>query len=466
MLAPLLAAVLAAAPAPSPSATAAKAQAMASAKQWDELYLAFGSANPASYGKGDQAKVAKALAEGCLALVTDDAPVAYSLGEKSVAFGPSADGLYCLGLSATRTEQPAAADEALRSGLTRFPKDHRFPLELGRLLAIEGDTAGARGMLGRIPKKAPEWAEAQGVLKKLASVEKPAADEAVTVASPPSRREGRGGPRAPDEGQEPPRPGGVGRGPPPSTGTLGYESSVDDEGRRVRANKYFHFRYFNSKRDFGQRAEYEGKVQAALEEARQASERIIGVSRTTPTDVILYSRAEFELHHGAQAAQMIAGFYSQSAIRMNDTAEINPHNQAVLVHEYVHAVVDELTGFHHEVPIWLNEGLAEYTEWQYEGHDGPEGRLGMVLKQQALAGKLPPLSTMANGALINSSNPPLAYAYAASAVRVMVGKRGVREVVELIRDLGKGQPFEAAFKDHYGQEASAFDTEVLNDLRQ
>ena len=52
----------------------------------------------------------------------------------------------------------------------------------------------------------------------------------------------------------------------------------------------------------------------------------------SPTDVILYSKSEFIMHHGAQAARSVAGFYSDNAIRMNDSAEINPHNQTVLVH--------------------------------------------------------------------------------------------------------------------------------------
>src|SRR6185436_2190694 len=106
-------------------------------------------------------------------------------------------------------------------------------------------------------------------------------------------------------------------------GSSSYESGVDEEGRRTRGNQYFRFRYFNGQRDFGQRADYEGRVQSALEEARQASNRLLGQARQSPTDVILYSKAEFVMHHGAQAARAIAGFYSENAIRMNDSAEIN-----------------------------------------------------------------------------------------------------------------------------------------------
>jgi hypothetical protein len=453
--------------APTPPTTLAKAEAMVKDKQWEDLYLAFATAAPSAYQKSELPRLAKALSTGCAALLADDAVLANSLGEKSVVFEPTAEGLYCTGLSGLRTDQRAAAEASFRAGMTKYPKDLRFPLELGRLFAEEGDEAGARGVLARIPKKAPEWADAQAVLRQLGGgPKKPqGSDEVTPIPQAPQR----GGKRPPAE-EAPPPPGGgdqVGRGPPPSTGTLGYESSVDSEGRRVRANQYFRFRYFSAQKDFGQRAEFEGTVQAALETAREASERVLGFARKTPTDVVLYSRAEFELHHGPQYAQNIAGFYSASAIRMNDTAEINPQNQAVLVHEYTHAVIDELASFHTHpnVPIWVNEGLAEYTEWQFQGHDGPPGRVATALKQQAMGGKLPSLRTMENEALVNTSNPQLAYAFAASAVKMLVHKRGIAELVELIRECGQGKPFAAAFQDRYGEDLAALDAEVVNDLK-
>ena len=440
-----------------PKPPAAQAVEWARAQKWEELYLAFAAVSPQAYAKSEQPVVAKALAQGCLALLGDDAVMAYSLGEKSVAFVASAEGLYCTGVTGVVTEQRAAAESAFRSGQAKYPKDYRFPLELGRLLAEEGDLAPARAALLKIPKKAKEWPDAEAVLRRLSksSAEEPLASE---DKRPPTV--------AVDEGSGPP-PGAdrVGRGAPPSTGSLTYESSVDDEGRRVRANQYFRFRYFNAQRDFGQRAEYEGRVQGALDEARRAAERIVGVARQTPTDVILYSRKEFELHHGQQAALAVAGFYSGSAIRMNDSAEINPHNQSTLVHEYVHAVVDEVAGFHSgAVPVWLNEGLAEYTSWQYEGREGPTGRLDVALKQQALARRLPSLSVMSQGPLIGMSNPAMAYALSAVGVKVLVAKRGMREVVGLITDLGKGTSFKEAYQQHYGHEVEELDADVASEL--
>jgi hypothetical protein len=327
--------------------------AFAQKKQWEELYLAFAAAKADGASKGDRAKIARALAQGCLALEGEDPVMAFSLGDKSVEFEKSADGLFCAAIAGKRAEQRGAAEDALRAGASTYQNDGRFPLELGRLLHEDGQAGEAAAALGKIGKKQKEWAEASKLLMLIARSAPSVGGEKVSIT------EGGGGSGG----------GGMGRLP---VGSLSYESSEDGEGRRIRQNRYFRFRYFNAKRDFGQRAEYEGTVQAALEDARTQVKRILGEVREKPLDVILYSKEEFRLHHGPQFAQSVAGFYSADAIRMNDSAEINDGNRAVLVHEYVHAVMDELDSFNHSaLPTWIHEGTAEYVEWRAQGQEGP-----------------------------------------------------------------------------------------------
>jgi hypothetical protein len=241
---------------------------------------------------------------------------------------------------------------------------------------------------------------------------------------------------------------------------------VDDEGRRTRGNSHFRFRYFNGKRDFGQRADYEGTVQGALEEARSSVKRMLGEAREQPLDVILYSREEFILHHGPAAAQAIAGFYSQNAIRMNDSAEISPQVQATLVHEYTHAVVDELASFNtFGLPVWVNEGLAEYLEWRYEGHDSAPVGVASALRMLAESNRVPSLSQLSRGPLIGQGNPQLLYALSATAVKLMVSRGGLSRVVELIRSVGRGTPFERAFKSVMGEDLATFEDELKGELK-
>ena len=444
MLAALLTLALSASP------TAAQAAAFARGKQWEELYLAFAAATPEASPKADRPKISQALLAGCLALQGEDAVMAFSLGEKSVAFAPTADGLFCTALTAKRSDQRGAAEEALKKGVLAYPKEGRFTLELGRLYLEDGQPGEAASTLARVPPRAKESGEAKRLIAQIAR------DSGESVGGPKVRVV-EGAP-VPSEGNSPPE---LARGTSRS-----YESGVDADGRRVRQNQYFRFYYFNQKRDFGQRAEYEGQVQGALDAARISAQRLLGVAREKPLDVILYSREEFRLHHGPQAAQAIAGFYAEDAIRMNDSAEINEHNRAVLVHEYVHAVMDEVGSFNQRsLPVWVHEGLAEYIEWRSEGAEGPPRNYATALQQLALQNQLPRLAEMTNGPLVATRNPGLAYALSAVAVRLLVEKRGMPEVVELIRECGKGAPFEQVLERRFGASVARLDEELTASLK-
>lgn len=445
MLSALLSLSLAAAP------NAAQAAAFAKAKQWEELYLAFAAASPEGSSKADRPKIAQALLAGCKALEVDDAVMAFSLGEKSVAFAPSADALFCTAMTGKRSDQRGAAEDALKKGSASFPKDARFALELGRLYLEDGQPGEAAAQLGKIPAKAKESAEAKRLIAQIAR------ESGATV----------GGPKSP-KSQVQEEASGVsdGAGELARSTSRSYESSVDADGRRVRQNQYFRFYYFNQKRDFGQRAEYEGKVQGALEESRLKAQSLLGVARDKPVDVILYSREEFRLHHGPQASQAIAGFYAEDAIRMNDSAEINDRNRSTLVHEYVHAVMDELGSFNQRsLPTWMHEGLAEYIEWRSEGSEGPPKHYATALQQLALQNQLPSLSQLSNGPLIATRNPGLAYALAAVAVRLLVERRSMAEVIELIRECGRGAPFEQALERRFGTDLARLDEELTSSLK-
>jgi len=457
-----LALVLAAAP------PASKADAFVSAKQWDELYLAYAAAPVKDYAAADRKKLAGAMAKGCQALEAEDAVMAYSLGEKAVEFEAIADALVCVGRTGTKTDQKSAAEVALKKGQAAFPKDARFALELGRLAMSENDFDSAIASLDDVPKKSPQAKEAEALLKKArqqAAEGKNAKSGLVAIEKDLQKRQdaaSRGAEPLPEPGT-PMRPG---QAPTKTSDSASYESSVDGEGRRMRANTYFRFRYFNGQRDFGQRADYEGKVQGALEESRTATKRILGVARESPTDVILYSKQEFTMHHGAQAASSIAGFYSESAIRMNDTAEINAHNQATLVHEYVHAVVDEVSGFRDEaLPTWINEGLAEWVEWRYEGNDEGPANVRKALQKYASAGQLPSLVEMSQGMLAGQNNPALRYAVAARTVGMMMKNGGTENFLGMIRELGAGQNFAAVLKRRYDRDLPRLQEDIESELK-
>jgi hypothetical protein len=454
----LLALVLTAAPAPQ------RAQELAASGAWEELYLGFSAADPKGYPPAQRRAIAGPLLKGCEALATSDAVMAYSLAERSAAFDETAGALKCLARTALGTEQRGSAEEALRRGLKRFPKDGHFGLELGRLLLDDQDAPGAALALSKVPAKAPESAEAKLLLQKArgqSAEESEARQQAVAV----ERRMNGGTPSR--EGSRPAAAVEAVAGDEGSTrpASLTYESGVSSDGMRTRSNGRFVIKYFNNERDFGQRADYEGRIVSALDEAHGFTQRVLGEARQAPVDVILYTREEFRTHHGASAAQRIAGLYSENAIRINDAAELTRQTKATLVHEYVHAAVDDFCGGRdHNLPTWLNEGLAEFVEWRYLGTDGPPPAMAAELRGALKAGQLPSLTQMAGGMLINMGDPQLAYATSGSAVQELVRQGGTGKLLTLIRAVGAGTSFEAALQTHYGKSVSKLEDEVKSAL--
>ncbi|AFE06909.1 hypothetical protein COCOR_06400 [Corallococcus coralloides DSM 2259] len=443
---PLIALLLLAAAPP-----AQKAKELAAHKEWEELYLAFAAADPASYPEAQRPSVAAPLLKGCEALLAEDAVMAYSLGERAVAFQETAGGLRCLAKSALKTDQRAAAEEALKKGLATFPKDGAFALELGRLQLQDKDSAGALATLQQVPAKSKEAAEAKKLMQQAraqVSEEGAARREAERLEQ---RMNGDG-----DTRQAKATAGGEVR-----PASLSYESGVGKDGMRVRQNSRFAIRYFNSDRDFGQRAEYEGKVVSALDEAYDFTQRTLGRARERQLNVVLYTRDEFATHLGPSYAARVAGLYHDDAIRMNDAAELTQGTKATLVHEYVHAAVDEICprggG---ALPRWFNEGLAEYIEWRYLGLDGPPRYLRDVMKGQAKQGRLPKLSDMDSQAPISMSQPEVAYGTSAMAVRELVRLGGQEKLLDFIQKAGQAESFQEALKATYEKDFAGLDQAV------
>ncbi|MET0405239.1 MAG: tetratricopeptide repeat protein [Cystobacter sp.] len=438
MRALLLSVLLSASP-PPPT----QAQKLAAQRDWDELYLAWAAVKPKPYSPAERHVIASSLLKGCEALAGSDAVMAYSLADRAVVFEETVPGLRCLIRTALASDQRGAAEEALRQGLARFPKQGCFPLELGRLLLDDQDAEAALEVLRRVPPRSPEADPAQRLTSKALAMAREQKSALAQVRSMERRLDGDA-PAA-----------SASRAP-----GLSYESGVGEDGMRTRANSRFVVKYFNNARDFGQRADYEGRIVSALDEAREHTRRVLGQAREEPVDVVLYTREEFRTHQGAALARAVAGLYSAGAIRINDAAELTPQTRATLVHEYVHAVVDDLVGATQAVPVWLDEGLAEYVEWRYQGSDKPPYSLANRLRGAAQAGQLPSLHRMAGAALIHQGDPALAYGTSAMAVRELLEQGGPGRLLELIRQVGQGASFEEALQSKYGRSVTQLDESV------
>ncbi|WP_342375862.1 peptidase MA family metallohydrolase [Myxococcus stipitatus] len=460
----LLAALLLAA---APSTPAQKAKDLSGQKAWEELYLAFGSGDEKAVPEEQRATVSGALAKGCQAMLKDDAVMAYSMGERAIVYEESAPALRCLATAARKTEQRAAAEAALLKGVTRFPKDGSFPLELGKLLLEEQDSVGAQAALEKVPPRSREAAEAKRLLKQ-ARQQTLQEDAARSEATRISRRLGGGAPQAVSRGGDETSVVSLGTRPGMSVRApdVGFESRVDASGMRVRANNRFVISYFDNQRDFSQRADYEGKVVDILNDAYHFTRQVLGETRESPVAVVLYTAKEFGATFGQRAARFIAGKYTENAIRINDAAELTRETRATLVHEYIHAAVSDFCGGNDQdmdkLPIWFNEGLAMFVEWKYLDVPGPNLRLANEMRAVlAASGKLPKLRDMTWVAPMNTASPHMGYAASGLAVKEMMRREGAHRLMTLLRAVcQQGSGFDEALKTHYGMTLEDLDTEV------
>ena len=119
---------------------------------------------------------------------------------------------------------------------------------------------------------------------------------------------------------------------------------------------------------------------------------------------------------------------------------------SLLPHELGHIIFREGAGFHNNIPLWLDEGVAMYQE--------KSRRLGADEDVRALIteGSYIPLADLDRMVLRSGTDRGMVHAFyaeAASLVGFLINKYEVYRFVRLCRDLHEGQSFEEALKKAY-----------------
>jgi hypothetical protein len=165
--------------------------------------------------------------------------------------------------------------------------------------------------------------------------------------------------------------------------------------------------------------------------------RIGGILTVYPSEtftVILYTLQQFR--DVTRAPAWAGGMYDgQIRVAVRGAFDQPSEFERVLTHEFVHAVVAMLGG--HNVPWWINEGLAtalepQGIEWAGSVLDSTSARL--------------PLSRLHDSVQRFTGNDvSIAYAESTVAVHRMLNLQGPFAFVALLRDIYGGTPFESAF---------------------
>jgi tetratricopeptide (TPR) repeat protein len=172
---------------------------------------------------------------------------------------------------------------------------------------------------------------------------------------------------------------------------------------------------------------------------------LLGAYPTTAVAVVLYTTAQFR--DVTRSPSWAAGAYDGTIrVPMRGALDNRAELDRVLAHEFTHALVRTLAA--RGVPTWLNEGLASALEaddltWAGERVRDAPARI--------------PLQALQSGfSRLDGAQAQLAYATSALAVRRMLDEAGGAAIANLLRDLGEGVDFEAAFLHRMSRSFSDF----------
>ncbi len=175
----------------------------------------------------------------------------------------------------------------------------------------------------------------------------------------------------------------------------------------------------------------------ALESLNRAFWRICDVLGTFPVrsiPVVLYSGEQFrDITRSPKWAA--AAFDGIIRVPMRGAGEKGEDLDRVLAHEFSHALIRSLAT--RGLPTWLNEGLASALE--SEDLDWAKTILAKVSKTPTLRVLSAPFTKL------SGADAQVAYAVSALAARRLLDEAGGVAVANLLRDLGEGVEFEAAF---------------------
>jgi tetratricopeptide (TPR) repeat protein len=190
----------------------------------------------------------------------------------------------------------------------------------------------------------------------------------------------------------------------------------------------------------------------ALESLNQAFWRICDVFGAFPVKsipVVLYSGEQFsDITRSPKWAA--AAFDGIIRVPMRGADEKGDDLDRVLAHEFTHALIRSLTT--RGVPTWLNEGLASVLE---------SDDLSWATTRMEKVDKAPSLKVLSTSfARLSGGNAQVAYAASALAARRLLDEAGGAAIASLLRDLGDGVEFEAAFLHRIQKPLSEFEASL------
>lgn len=151
------------------------------------------------------------------------------------------------------------------------------------------------------------------------------------------------------------------------------------------------------------------------------------------TEVILYGNRDFKSL--TNAPDWSGGLYDgKIRIPVGGLTGMNENLRRILYHEYAHVLIRALARNH--VPLWLNEGLAQWAA----------GETTIHLEERLARGeKIIPFSRFEKSFDgLSPAEVSLAYVQSLSLTDFLIELFGEAQIIELLKDLGEGATFDKA----------------------
>lgn len=157
------------------------------------------------------------------------------------------------------------------------------------------------------------------------------------------------------------------------------------------------------------------------------------------------------------APEWSSAVFSHGEIKLTlKSAEVlgDPNVQRNLRHEYVHAVVNQLSKG--RCPAWLDEGLAHLFENSKFSPDSSQQTF-----EFSGDGSDVTLSQLEKGfAALEKEHAAAAYRYSVGAVHKLVADYGNQRVWQFVESLGSTNTFEKVFVEYFGKTLQEFEAEL------
>jgi hypothetical protein len=199
---------------------------------------------------------------------------------------------------------------------------------------------------------------------------------------------------------------------------------------------------------------FEHDVLEVLERGYDLLDDTLGLRPRRRIEVEIYDSAIFDERFAGLFPFPAAGFYG-GVIRVRGDVQVTARLASTLHHELVHAALDaaapSLT-----LPIWLNEGLAEWFAARAAGRPALGRRRQSLLAEGARRGTLLPLAAISEPSLLHlaAEDAPLAYLQAAALVDRVARRGGEQALRVLLAQLFRSGDLDRALLRATGLDAS------------